>query len=150
MYTYTTPGFTFVLPDDASNYPVFRITFSQDDKTILTFTQDDCEIEGEKIRLRLTQSQSGIFTPDMNAWIEFRAMNLQGQVETIEAGAIMVKKSQNQEILTLPLIPATEKPDIISKEDEIFVIHSEADKTIDLAINRDPCDCTIPIQTEVK
>ncbi len=101
MYTYTTPGFTFVLPDDASNYPVFRITFSQNGKTILTFTQADCQIAENVIHLRLTQAQSGLFTVGVLAEVEFRALNINSHVETVKTGNIRVKKSQNQEILTL-------------------------------------------------
>ena len=61
MYIATTPTFVFTVGIDTSNISELLLTFQQNRKNILTLTEDDVTMTGNRIEVTLTQAQTKLF-----------------------------------------------------------------------------------------
>lgn len=60
----TTPTLEFVFPFDASEVVAILISLGQNDKVILTKTEDDCEKDGNIVRAMLSQEDTKALSSD--------------------------------------------------------------------------------------
>lgn len=71
MYIATTPTFVFTVGIDTSNISELLLTFQQNRKNILTLTEDDVTMSGNRIEVTLTQAQTKLFAVG-KAFAQFR------------------------------------------------------------------------------
>lgn len=58
MYRGTTPTHTFTLPFEANQLSEAYITYAQNNQTAIEKTLSDCTIDGNKLRVTLTQAET--------------------------------------------------------------------------------------------
>ena len=71
MYQGTTPEFSFTLPFNVDEIESLLITFRQFDK-VLDFTEEDVEVEGNIIFIRLTQEQTSKFDSHFKCKVQIK------------------------------------------------------------------------------
>lgn len=64
MYRGTTPTITFHLPIDGSSITVLNLSFAQKGDIILEKTLADCTVEGNTLRVTLTEQETLLFDAD--------------------------------------------------------------------------------------
>lgn len=98
MYRGTTPTNTFSTEIDLSGFRIY-ITYSQSGKEIFTKTNEDCEITGDKIVVKLTQAD----TLKLAAGGSVRSANVKMQIRYVtpsgDAGASNVMTATVDDIL---------------------------------------------------
>ena len=90
----TTPTLEFVLPSEIPSFKTLWITFAQNNIEIFTVKKDQCEIEGNIIRVTLDQDQ----TLNLSA-STFLEMQIRGLTVNDESVASNIIKTQVQRIL---------------------------------------------------
>lgn len=68
----TTPTHKFIFPEEVTNITEIHVIYSQGDRIILVKTLEDCTIEGNEIKVRLTQEETFRFRHDSNIDIQLR------------------------------------------------------------------------------
>lgn len=96
----TTPKHDFSMPYSVDEVEDIRITYGQNNKTVLTKIKKDCSIEKDIISLRLTQQDTLSFIPNKNIYIEIRILLSNNQVvQTEEPIVLRVINTMNTEVL---------------------------------------------------
>lgn len=68
----TTPTHTFTLPIDAAQIDKLRITYVQKEKIVLKKTEDDVAIDGNAVRVKLTQAETLQFDESSGAFVSIQ------------------------------------------------------------------------------
>ena len=99
MFRATTPTHTFTLPFDTSQLEKVRITYEQNDVTILSKTEVDCVLEGKNIVLNLTQEDTLLFAPRDRVYIQLRVKTVDGKVVASGLFRKFPKECLDEEVL---------------------------------------------------
>ena len=78
MFRGSAPTHTFTLPEDVGVLKKIIIVYAQEDVEILRKTEQDCEINGNKVRLKLTQGETLLFDFNKNMQIQMKAVTEDG------------------------------------------------------------------------
>lgn len=70
----TTPKHTFVLPFDESFISKVRVIYKQGMKVILKKETEDCDIEGNRVTVKLSQQETFLFDEDELVKIQIRVL----------------------------------------------------------------------------
>ena len=68
----TTPTLVFSLPFDTELINKLYLTFSQNDKEILTVTEKVCDLHDTTVEVTLTQAETLLFEPNVLTEAQFR------------------------------------------------------------------------------
>ena len=72
------PTHTFTLPEDVGVIKRIIIVYAQDDVEILRKTEEDCEISGNTVSLKLDQEETLLFDFKKNMQIQMKAVTEEG------------------------------------------------------------------------
>ena len=95
----TSHPFSWQLPRDANEYSAIVVTLEQNGEIILNKTKNDMEIEGNKVRLVLTQEETLLFEKDEPAYVQIRAYRNPKDAPGSKIYKIQVHRSINEEVL---------------------------------------------------
>lgn len=82
----TTPTYSWVLPVDSSNISKLKITFTQDDESVLVKRKDECDLTDKKLSVTLKQEETFLFKERLKGKkkgvgvVQVRALAKDGQV----------------------------------------------------------------------
>ena len=62
----TTPTYSWTLPVDKSNIATLKITYTQNDSTVLVKRMSDCELNGKQLSVTLSQEETFLFRDGLN------------------------------------------------------------------------------------
>lgn len=68
----TTPTHTFVLPKNVGAIKKVHITYHQHDRLVLEKHEDDCTVNGNVVKTRLTQEETFLFSPTSEVSVQIR------------------------------------------------------------------------------
>lgn len=95
----TTPTHIFELPFDSSDVSKIKITYQQNNSTILTKRDGDLKLEGNTVSTTLTQEETFLFDHTRTVYIQVRVLNKDGIALTSEIMAVGVDKCLDDEVL---------------------------------------------------
>lgn len=95
----TTPTHTFELPFDTSILKELKITYAQDDKSILCKRLADCELNGSVAKVKLTQEETFMFDCKKMVQIQLRGLTLGGDAPESDVIIVSVDKCLDDEVL---------------------------------------------------
>lgn len=98
MYEVTTPTHIFTLNTDASNLEDVVISYEQDATIVLEKHLSDCEVDGNILKLKLSQTETKLFKRGY-ALVQLRCKTLGGVVYASNMEKIDVKRVINKEVL---------------------------------------------------
>jgi len=98
MYRGTTPEFSFTLPFGIDEVESLLITFKQID-TVLNFTEEDVEVAGNTVYIRLTQEQTRMFKSNFKCQVQMRVKLNDGTVVASQVESIDINQSLNSRVL---------------------------------------------------
>ena len=99
MFKGTTPTHTFDVSIDTSLIKEVKITYSQNDKEVLTKRTDDCIIGEGMISTSLTQEETFLFESCKFVSIQVRILTLAGDALITEPMMMSVAKCLDDEVL---------------------------------------------------
>lgn len=70
----TTPTHTFNLPFDTYLIDKIKISYAQDGNVVLTKEKDDCTLQGNSVKVRLTQEETLKFNARYKVQIQVRVL----------------------------------------------------------------------------
>ncbi len=76
----TTPTHTFLLPFEASEIRTLHVCYAQRGAVVLDKTKEDCTLEGNAVRVRLTQEDTLRFVAGDRVQIQLRVLTNEGDV----------------------------------------------------------------------
>lgn len=91
MYRGTTPKLTFTIPFDTSTIAKLYITFFQKERLRVEKELSECEIEGNKISVTLTQEDTLSFVSNAVVQIQIRALFTDGNAQASKIMEMTVK-----------------------------------------------------------
>ena len=95
----TTPTHIYKLPFDVSLVEEIRITYAQNNKTVLTKTMADCMLDGEYILLTLTQEETLKFNDYNPVQAQIRIQTTSGNVIASKIMAVKVRATLDEVIM---------------------------------------------------
>ena len=95
----TTPTHIFELPFDSSDVSKIKITYQQNNSTILTKRDNDLKLEGNTVSTTLTQAETFLFDHTRTVYIQVRVLTNDGVALTSEIMAVGVDKCLDDEVL---------------------------------------------------
>lgn len=95
----TTPTHIFELPIDTAQIKRLRVIYQQDSRNILTKTEEDCMIEGDRIILHLTQEETFAFTDKELVKIQIRVLLHDDTSMTSYVMRVSCKECLSEEVL---------------------------------------------------
>jgi hypothetical protein len=95
----TTPTHEYELDIDTSIISQIRITYSQDDKVIITKKDNDVEFVGNVAKVRLTQEETNLFKADKNVEIQIRVLTLGNDAPASDIMRIPCERILDDEVL---------------------------------------------------
>lgn len=95
----TTPTHTFELPFDTSLIDKVRVTYKQGDALVIDKRREDCTMEGQTIRLTLTQEETLALDPDYGVDIQLQVLTTGGNALTSDIYTRTVYEVQSGEVL---------------------------------------------------
>lgn len=99
MIVGTTPTHTFNIPFDTSLISKVRVVYSQNDKKVLTKTEEDCILENKTVSVTLTQSDTFKFDHKSPVEIQLRLLTNTGIVLGSVPKKIGVTKCLETEVI---------------------------------------------------
>ena len=99
MHRGTTPTHTFTLPFDTSIVSQARIVYSQLCCVVLVKTGEDLVMEGNTIRVRLTQEETLAFNCSHPVEIQLRILTMAGDVQNSDIVKVSVKRCLENEVM---------------------------------------------------
>ena len=99
MFRATTPTHIFALPFDTSLLQEIRITYQQNERTVLQKTEADCTLTENEIKVTLSQEETLLFTSGKRVSIQLRVLTTAGQVMASEIEKVSVKACLDEEVL---------------------------------------------------
>ena len=88
----TTPSYQFKLPFDVSVLNKVWVTFSQFDKEIFTIEESDCYLDGNVVRVELTQEQTLQLESNALLDIQLRVLIVNGSALASKVFRVPVRK----------------------------------------------------------
>lgn len=82
----TTPSYSWTLPVDSSNISTLKITYTQNNESVLVKRKDECDLTGKKLSVTLKQEETFLFQERLNGKkkgigvVQVRALTNDGQV----------------------------------------------------------------------
>lgn len=95
----TTPLHVFTLPLDTALCSKIKIIYAQDDEIVLTKTNDECDLNGNTVSVRLTQKETFLFDSDKHVQIQVRVLTATGEALVSGIKCIDVGKCLESEVL---------------------------------------------------
>lgn len=95
----TTPTHTFMIPFDTSRIEDLRISYAQSDREIIVKDKDDCTLEGNTIKVTLSQEDTFLFDCKKTVALQVRVKTLDGTALSSEIITVKVGKCLNNEVL---------------------------------------------------
>lgn len=96
----TTPIHTFELPFDVATISDVRVIYYQDGEVILWRDAAECELEGNKITIRLTQEETFSFDCAKGyVYIQLRVRTVEGDVLASNEIRVEVKRCLDNEVM---------------------------------------------------
>ena len=95
----TTPTHTFMIPLHTASIADLRISYAQSDQEILVKKIEDCFLEGNTIKVTLTQEDTFLFDCKKTVAIQVRVKTLDGTALSSEIITVKVGKCLNNEVL---------------------------------------------------
>ena len=95
----TTPTHTFTLPFDTSQVKCARVVYAQMNRVVLVKTGVDLTLEGNTIRLTLTQEESLRFNCSKPVEIQVRVLTLAGEALNSNIVKVPVQRCLESEVL---------------------------------------------------
>ena len=74
----TTPTYTFTFEEDMGAAQEILVSFAQDFVIKVEKTAEDITVNGNTISFRLSQAETLSFTPNVDAYVQVRALRLDG------------------------------------------------------------------------
>lgn len=96
----TTPTHVFTLPFDVSVIKTAKVIYSQRGEVVLTKCGDDLRMEGNEIRLTLSQENTLSFTCTDNVSIQLRVLTTANDALASDIMIISVARCLEDEVLT--------------------------------------------------
>lgn len=95
----TTPTHEFTIPCNVSEIVNLRISYGQCERELFVKEIGDCQMEGNTIRVTLTQEDTFSFDCKNSAMIHLRVLLADGTVPETDIIIVKVGKSLNNEVL---------------------------------------------------
>lgn len=95
----TTPTHVFRLPMDTGTIRRVRITYCQNNRTVLEATESDVIMNGSEIRYRLPQACTMKFNPKAHVELQLKVLTDDGNVLASKVMQLSVSKILNTEVL---------------------------------------------------
>ena len=95
----TTPTHIFTLPIETYLVEDLRISYAQNNNEILVKKKNDCILEGNTIKVKLTQEETFNFNCEKNAQVQVRVKTTGGEVFGSTITTFKVECSLNEEEL---------------------------------------------------
>ena len=95
----TTPTHTFNLPFGVETIKEVRITYQQDNNTVIEKTEADCTKEGQRILVKLTQEETLQFTEGKQVSIQLKVLTTSNDVLVSQIAKTNCGKALNEEVL---------------------------------------------------
>lgn len=99
MIKMTTPTHSFTLPFGVSNVDDLRISYAQHGKTVLTKGKDDCALEGNTIKVTLTQEETDLFCTKFVCEIQVNVKTLEGKRLASKAFKVKIEKNFHEDVM---------------------------------------------------
>lgn len=99
MIRYTTPIHNFELLNLNAEIKKIRVTYAQNNKEIITKTEDDVMISDNNVLVQLTQEESALFRTGYDIQVQIRVLDSNNVVQANEIFYIPIHKVLNEEIL---------------------------------------------------
>lgn len=100
MYRLTTPLHEFVLPFDTENIKNLVISYGQNRSEVLAKHLADCTLEGNVVKVMLTQEDTKLFAPDTPVNIQIRVLTKQDEALASYQHKVRCEDVLNDEVLT--------------------------------------------------
>lgn len=95
----TTPTHMFELPFDSSDVSKIKITYQQNNNTILTKRDADLNFDGNTVSTTLTQEETFLFDHQRTVYIQVRVLTKDNIALTSEIMPVGVDKCLDNEVL---------------------------------------------------
>ena len=95
----TTPTHTFNIPFDTSMVKEVKVTYAQDDTVVLEKRTSDCELDGQRIIVTLTQEDTFLFDCKKAVEIQIRVLTVGGDALGSVPEKVGVSKCLDDEVL---------------------------------------------------
>lgn len=95
----TTPTHIFTLPFDVSLVADLRISYAQSDQEILVKTKADGTLEGNTVKVTLSQKDTFLFDCKKMVMIQIRVLTTDGSALSSDIIYVKVDKCLNEEVL---------------------------------------------------
>ena len=100
MFRATTPTHIFSLPFETSLLKKILITYKQDDAIILEKTEADCTLDGNDVKIVLTQEETLLFDTENRVFIQLRILTTDGKALASDIESKWAEACLNEEILS--------------------------------------------------
>ena len=95
----TTPTHIFTLPLETYLIDELKISYAQSHKEILSKSKNDCILEGNTIKVKLTQEETFLFDCEKNAQVQLRVKTIEGDVFGSAVSTFKIECSLSEEVL---------------------------------------------------
>lgn len=95
----TTPTHTWELPFDASMAKRVRVIYGQNNKVLFVKEKDECEIEGNIIKVTLSQEETFMFDSRYYAQLQIRVLFEDGSTVSTNISEIVVGETLEEEVM---------------------------------------------------
>lgn len=100
MNRFTTPHFIFTLPFDTSQIKCFRVYFQQAGKLVLEKTNEHCLVEGNEIKIRLSQEETAMFDCTRYARVQLHILTITDEAMVSEIYNVFVGECLGNEVVS--------------------------------------------------
>ncbi len=94
----TTPTFSFELPFEVSAVRTAKITFRQN-RTIILEKKEDCKLEGNVVKISLTQEETFLFDPRFKMDVQLRVVTVGNDALSSDIYSAEVEECLDREVL---------------------------------------------------
>lgn len=95
----TTPVHKFELPFDTADISTVRVIYAQGNSVLLEKSTEECRLDKQSIRVRLTQEETMLFDHRYKAQIQVRVLTKTGSALTSDVITVDVGKLLKDEVL---------------------------------------------------
>lgn len=95
----TTPTHVFTLPIDVNTLEKIRVIYSQNGREIVTKTEGDCQLDGNKITVKLSQRETLGMKSTANVEIQLRVLTNGGDALASQIMSVTPVRCLSDEVL---------------------------------------------------
>lgn len=95
----TTPEHIFEIPFDTTSLAKVRVVYAQRDGVKITKTENDVELSGNQIKVKLTQADTFRLNHNTETDIQIRGLTVDGTVLASDIVTVTTKKCLDREVL---------------------------------------------------